>query len=273
MKQHSGSLVEMVSSFWRNRSLIWQMSKREVIGRYRGSMMGLAWSFFSPVIMLVVYTLVFSGVFKARWGVPGEESKADFAIILFTGLIVHGLFAECINRAPGLILSNVNYVKKVVFPLEILPWVAMGSALFHAAISLVVLLIAQLFVNLRLPWTTVFVPVVMLPLVIATMGFAWMLAATGVFVRDVTQTTGIITTALMFVSPVFYPVSALPAEYQQWLLLNPLTFIIEQARDVVIWARTPDWAGWGVSFTAGLAIAWMGFWWFQKTRRGFADVL
>jgi lipopolysaccharide transport system permease protein len=249
------------------------MSKREVIGRYRGSMMGLAWSFFSPVLMLVVYTLVFSGVFKARWGVPGEESKADFAIILFTGLIVHGLFAECINRAPGLILSNVNYVKKVVFPLEILPWVAMGSALFHAAISLVVLLIAQLFVNFHLPWTTVFIPVVILPLVVGTMGFAWMLSATGVFVRDVTQTTGIITTALMFVSPVFYPVSALPAEYQRWLLLNPLTFIIEQARDVIIWARTPDWTGWSVSFTAGIAIAWMGFWWFQRTRRGFADVL
>lgn len=129
-------------------------------------------------------------------------------------MIVHGLFAECVNRAPGLILSNVNYVKKVVFPLEILPWVAMGSALFHAMISLAVLLIAQLMLTFSLPWTAVFFPLVILPLLIATMGFAWILSATGVFVRDIAQTTGIITTILLFVSPVFYPVSALPKEYQ-----------------------------------------------------------
>ena len=125
----------MAASVWRNRSLIVAMVKREVVGRYRGSIMGLAWSFFSPLLMLMIYTFVFSVVFKARWGVGGEESKTDFAIILFVGMIVHGLFAECVNRAPALILSNVNYVKKVIFPLEILPWVAFGSALFHTAIS------------------------------------------------------------------------------------------------------------------------------------------
>jgi len=273
MQRFSTSPKEMVASLWRNRSLIIQMGKREVIGRYRGSVMGLAWSFFHPVIMLVVYTFVFSVVFNARWGVGNEESKASFAIILFVGMIVHGLFAECVNRSPGLILSNVNYVKKVVFPLEILPWVAMGSALFHAMISLAVLLIAQLIVNFSLPWTAVFFPLVILPLLIATMGFAWILSATGVFVRDIAQTTGIITTVLLFVSPVFYPVSALPKEYQGWLLLNPLTFVIEEARNVLIWGRMLDWTGWGLSFIVGLTIAWAGFWWFQKTRKGFADVL
>lgn len=257
----------------RHHQLIAQMSKREVVGRYRGSVMGLAWSFFNPVLMLIVYTFVFSVVFKARWGVGAEESKVDFAIILFVGMIVHGLFAECINRAPSLILSNANYVKKVVFPLEILTWVAMGSALFHALISLVVLMLAQAIVNLTVPWTAIFFPVVILPLLMATMGFAWFLAATGVFVRDIGQITGIITTAMLFLAPVFYPVSAVPKEYQTLLLINPLTFVIEQAREVLIWGRLPDWAGLAVYLAVSLLIAWTGFWWFQKTRKGFADVL
>lgn len=271
--RHPASFGEMLRAPLRHHQLIAQMSKREVVGRYRGSVMGLAWSFFNPVLMLIVYTFVFSVVFKARWGVGAEESKVDFAIILFVGMIVHGLFAECINRAPSLILSNANYVKKVVFPLEILTWVAMGSALFHALISLVVLMLAQAIVNLTVPWTAIFFPVVILPLLMATMGFAWFLAATGVFVRDIGQITGIITTAMLFLAPVFYPVSAVPKEYQTLLLINPLTFVIEQAREVLIWGRLPDWAGLAVYLAVSLLIAWTGFWWFQKTRKGFADVL
>jgi len=267
------SPAAMLSSLWTHWDLIWQMTRREVVGRYRGSVIGLAWSFFNPVLMLIVYTFVFSVVFKARWNVGADESRTDFAILLFVGMIVHGLFAECINRAPGLILSNVNYVKKVVFPLETLSWVAMGSALFHAVISLIVLMVAQLIVNLNAPWTAVFFPVVILPLLLATMGFAWFLAATGVFVRDIAQITGIITTVMLFVSPVFYPVSALPKPYQSVLLLNPLTFVIEQARNVLIWGKPPDWMGLGVYLAVSVLVAWMGFWWFQKTRKGFADVL
>jgi lipopolysaccharide transport system permease protein len=271
--KHSTSFLELFASLWRNRSLIWQLTKREVIGRYRGSIMGLAWSFFNPILMLSIYTFVFSVVFKMRWGIGGDESKADFAIILFVGLIVHGLFAECVNRAPTLILSNVNYVKKVVFPLEILPWVAMGSALFHSLVSLLVLVIAFFIINLYVPWTAIFIPLIILPLILATIGSAWFLAATGVFLRDIAQTTGIITTVMMFVSPVFYPISALPKKYQKALFLNPLTFIIEESRHVLIWQRRPDWTLWVVYLSASLAVAWIGFWWFQKTRKGFADVL
>jgi lipopolysaccharide transport system permease protein len=265
--------LAMFTSLWRNRLLIRQMTRRDIVGRYRGSVLGLAWSFFNPVLMLLVYTFVFSVVFKARWNVGGEESKADFAIILFVGMIVHGLFAECVNRAPGLILSNVNYVKKVVFPLEILPWVAMGSALFNGLVSTVVLLLAQLLINQTLPWTSVFFPLVLLPLVFAGMGFAWFLAALGVFVRDIGQVTGIFTTVLLFLSPVFYPITALPEKYQVWLQLNPLTLIIEESRKVLIFGNLPDWPSMGVALLAGLAIASAGFWWFQKTRKGFADVL
>jgi len=266
------TIRELFLSQWRNRHLIVQLTKRDVLGRYRGSMMGLAWSFFNPLIMLTVYTFVFSVVFKARWSVAGED-KINFAIILFVGLIVYGLFAECINRAPGLILSNSNYVKKVVFPLEILPSVALGSALFHAGVSLAVLLAAQLVINQRLPWTVVIFPVILLPLLLATMGFAWLLSALGVYVRDIGQTTTIFTTILMFLSPLFYPVSALPKRYQLWIHLNPLTFIIEEGRNVLIFGKTPNWIGLGVALAMGLVLSAVGFWWFQKTRKGFADVL
>ena len=265
-------ISEMFLSQWRNRHLIVQLTKRDVLGRYRGSMMGLAWSFFNPLIMLTVYTFVFSVVFKARWSVDGED-KINFAIILFVGLIAYNLFAECINRAPGLILSNSNYVKRVVFPLEVLPSVALGSALFHAAVSLTVLLAAQLIINQRLPWTVVIFPVILLPLLLATMGFAWVLSALGVYVRDIGQVTIIFTTILMFLSPLFYPVSALPRRYQFWVQLNPLSFIIEQGRNVLIFGKIPNWTGWGLAFAAGLLLSIGGFWWFQKTRKGFADVL
>jgi lipopolysaccharide transport system permease protein len=263
----------LFESLWRNRQLILQLARREVAGRYRGSVMGLTWSFFNPVLMLLVYTFVFSVVFRARWGIGGEESKSDFAIILFVGMIVHGLFAECINRAPSLILSNINYVKKVVFPLEILPWVVMGSALFHLLVSLAVLLGALLVLNSYVPWTAILFPIVAVPLLLATMGLAWFFAATGVFVRDIGQTTGILTTVLLFLSPVFYPISVLPETYQYLLLLNPLTFIIEESRKVLIWGQLPDWAGLGIYSTLAMLFAWTGFWWFQRTRKGFADVV
>lgn len=267
------SLAALGKSLWRNRQLIAQMTRREVAGRYKGSALGLAWSFFNPVFMLAVYTFVFSVVFKARWGVGGDESKTQFAVVLFVGMIVHGLLAEVLNRAPGLILSNVNYVKKVVFPLEILPVISMGVALFHSLVSLGVLLIAFALFNGYLHWTAVFTPLVLLPLVILTLGVAWMLASLGVFLRDVGQSIGIVTTVMLFLAPVFYPVTALPEEFRPWIMANPLTFIIEQAREVLIWGRLPDWAGLGIYTLAATAVAWAGYAWFQKTRKGFADVL
>lgn len=267
------TLPALARSLWRNRQLVWQMTRREVVGRYRGSVMGLAWSFFNPVLMLLVYTFVFSVAFKARWGSGGEESKVNFTVILFVGMLVQGLFAECVNRAPGLILSNVNYVKKVIFPLEILPVVAMGSALFHTLVSLAVLLIALLLLNGAWHWTVLLLPLVLLPLIIATLGFAWLLASIGVFARDVSQTIGLLTTIMMFLSPVFYPVSALPEKYQSLIMLNPLTFIIEEARAILLFGHLPHWGGLAAYSVASLVGAWFGFWWFQKTRKGFADVL
>ena len=262
----------MFKSLWRNRLLIWQMTQRDIAARYRGSVIGLAWSFINPLLMLLVYTFVFSVVFKARWGVA-EESRTDFAILLFAGMIVFGLFAEMINRAPAQIVSNANYVKKVVFPLEILSWISLGSVLFHSLVSLAVLLLAQLLSNLSLPWTVILFPLVLLPLIFASLGGAWFLAAMGVYVRDIGQITTVFTTVLMFMSAVFYPISALPESYQAWLRLNPLVLIITESRKVLILGSLPDWSWLGISLLMGLTIAFAGFWWFQKTRKGFADVL
>jgi lipopolysaccharide transport system permease protein len=250
-----------------------QMTKREVMGRYKGSVMGLAWSFFNPVLMLIVYTFVFSVIFQSRWGGSGEESKTMFALVLFVGMIVYGFFAEVLNRAPTVILSNANYVKKVVFPLEILPVVAVGAALFHSLISIGVLLTAYAMLKGALHWTALLWPMVLLPLMLLILGIAWILASLGVFLRDLGQTIGIITTVLLFLSPVFYPSSALPGAYRNWLSLNPLTFFIEEARNVLIWGGTPDWMGLGIAYLIGLATAWLGFAWFQRTRQGFADVI
>ena len=272
MRDFSASPIEMFASLWRNRSLIHASAKREVLGRYRGSAMGLLWSFFNPVLMLAVYTFVFSVVFKARWA-GGSGSNTEFALVLFAGLLVFNLFSECLNRAPGLILSNTNYVKKVVFPLEILPFVALLSALFHTLISLGVWLIAYtLFFGI--PHLTVFyLPLVLLPFCLFLMGLSWALASLGVFLRDVSQFIGLLTTALMFLSPIFYPATALPEDYRRILYLNPLTTVVEQTRDVLFWGKTPDLFMLGIYCVVTLGIAWLGFAWFQKTRKGFADVL
>ena len=248
------------------------MTKRDVVGRYRGSVMGILWSFFNPVLMLAVYTFVFSVVFKARWSAE-SESKTEFAIVLFVGMIVHALFSECVIKAPGLILGNINYVKKVVFPLEILPWITLGSAAFHMVVSTSVLLAFYAMVHGSLQWTIFFLPLIIAPLSLLTLGFSWFLASVGVYLRDVGQTVGILTTVLLFFSPVFYPVSALPPDYQLLLQLNPLTFIIEQGREVLVWGRMPDWSGLGRYWIYATLIAWLGFAWFQKTRPGFADVV
>lgn len=270
--QHNISLYEVLNSFLRNRSLIYQMTKREVVGRYRESILGIAWSFFNPLIMLAVYTVVFSTVFQAKWGI-GSESKTEFALVLFIGMIVHGVLAESMNNSPSLMLRNVSYVKKVVFPLEVLPWIVMGSTLFHALISVIVWVLFYVVVNHSFQWTIIFLPIVFLPLVMFSLGVSWMLASLGVYIRDIGQMTGVLTTILLFMSPIFYPASRLPEPYQTIIYLNPLTFVIEQAREVLMWGNVPNWTGMVVAYIVSFLVAWAGFAWFQKTRQGFADVL
>ena len=264
--------IVLLKSLIINYRLIVGLVGRDISGRYRGSIFGLLWSFFYPILMLVVYTFVFSVVFKAKWS-SDSSSKTEFALILFAGLILFNLFSECIGRAPNLIVGNVNYVKKVIFPIEILPVVAMGAALFHLLISLLVWLIAY-FAFFGIPYFTILqLPLVVLPLMLTVLGLSWLLASLGVYLRDVAQIVGVIVTVLMFMSPLFYPVTALPENFQQWMMLNPLTFVVEQARDVMFWGKSIEWVAWSKQTAIAVVVAWLGFAWFQKTRKGFADVL
>lgn len=272
MRSHSTNILEIPRVLWRHRELTKELIKREVTGRYKGSFLGTFWSFFNPILMLSVYTFVFSVVFKARWSNTGA-SKSEFALILFSGLIVFNIFAECFTRAPGIILQNTNYVKKIIFPLEILPIITMGTALFHGAISLLVWLIFHCILFGLPKVTGLMLPIVLLPLLFTTLGLSWFLSSAGVFLRDVSQIIGIMTTAIMFLSPIFYPLSSLPEQYQSLFLLNPLTSAIEQTRAILIFGHMPDWQMLGVSLLISIVILWLGFAWFQKTRTGFADVL
>ena len=272
MQFFSASPLALIGSFSLNRNLIRAMVVREVLGRYRGSYVGIMWSFFNPVFMLLVYTFVFSVVFKARWNAQ-SDSKTEFALVLFAGLIVFNLFAECVTRAPSLILSNVNYVKKVIFPLEALAWISVGSALFHLAISVLVWLLAYCIFFGVPHVTALWFPIVLLPLVLFVMGISWALAALGVYLRDVSQFIGLLITAFMFMSPIFYPATALPEDFRYLIYINPLTPAIEMTRDVLFWGKPPDFLLLSIYTLAAAAISWIGFAWFQKTRKGFADVV
>lgn len=273
MRELGSGPVAMGRSLWRQRELVGQLARREIVGRYRGSFAGLAWSLFNPLLMLAVYTFVFSVAFHARWPVPAGGSDVHFSLVLFAGMIVHALFADCANRAPRLVLENVNFVKKVIFPLEILAVVCVVAALFHMVVSLLVLVAALVLSGASPGWPALALPLVLLPLVAGTLGVTWILSSLGVYVRDAAPIVTIITTVLLFLSPVFYPISALPEAYRPWLMLNPISFEVNQARAVLLFGQWPDWGGLAAYGLAGLALAWLGFWWFQKTRRGFADVL
>lgn len=264
---------EIVVSLWRNRYLVKKSIQREVLGRYRGSILGIFWSFFHPLFMLAVYTFVFSVVFKARWPSAAGDSKVEFALVLFAGLMVYAVFAECVNRAPGLILANSNYVKKVVYPLEILPWISLGSAVFHLGISLLVWLLAYLLFFGLPPASILLFPLVLVPLFLLTVGLSWWLASLGVYLRDVTQLVGIITTALMFLSPIFYAISSVPENFRFIMHLNPLTPIIEQSRILLFGRGELDPLLLAYCYASSILVACLGFAWFQKTRKGFADVL
>lgn len=259
-------------SIWRHRNLVAAMVRRDILGRYNGSVLGLLWSFIIPLLMLTVYTFVFGVVFQARWDV-GIGSQTEFAVVLFLGLIIYNLLAEVLNRSPSLILGNVNFVKKVVFPLEILPVITLLSTLFHMAISFVVWLLAYLVFFGIPPLTAFLFPLMLFPLILFALGFSWFLASLGVYLRDTSQFIGVLTTVLLFLSPIFYPISILPPGFQTALHLNPLTFIIEQSRGILMWGQMPHWGT--LAFVTGVAmvVASLGFAWFQKTRGGFADVI
>lgn len=272
MTPYSSSPLEILASAWRHRALIATLARREVAGRYKGSALGTLWAFVLPLLMLATYTFVFSVVFQARWQGQGA-SRGEFALILFAGLLVYNLFAECLNRAPGLVLQNQSYVKKVVFPLEILPWVVLFAALFHTAISFVVWQLFAFLVYGAPPWTVLLLPLQLLPVCLLSLGMGWFASALGVYMRDLSQIVGVALSVLMFLSPLFYPLSALPPAYQRLMQINPLASSIEAVRDVLIWSRAPTVSTYALQLCIAALVCWAGFAFFQRTRRGFADVV
>ncbi len=270
--RHPVSPQAMLRALWQHRELIGALTRREVASRYRGAMLGQLWPLLSPLLMLGIYTFVFGVVFNARWGLP-QENTATFAVVLFAGILVHGILSETLGRAPMLILGHANYVKRVVFPLEILPVVTLGAALIHALIGFSVLLVAAALAGAGLSWQTLWLPVLLLPFVLLVQGCAWLLAALGVYLRDIGQVIQFVITAMMFLSPIFYKIDVLPETYRPWLFLNPLTLMVEEVRAVIFAGRMPDWSAMLPYSALALLVCWLGFVFFQKTRNGFADVL
>jgi lipopolysaccharide transport system permease protein len=253
------------------RGLLRSLVIRDLLARYRGTLLGFMWAIVLPLLMLAVYAFVFGGIFHARWG--DRSGVVDFIPMLYCGLIVHGLFSETLTRAPGAILANPSYVKKVVFPLELLPVTYLASAAVNAVIGLALLAVLLVAQQHTISVTIFLTPLVFMPLILLSIGLAWFLAAIGVFFRDIGQIIGVVMTVLLFLSPVFYPSTSAPALAQKLILLNPLTYPIEELRRVFVMGVMPNWGTW-LAYTGASSLAFLfGLWIFQRTRPAFADVV
>lgn len=258
---------------WRHRALIARLTRRELEARYRGSLLGFTWSILVPVLLLGVYTYVFSVVFESRWPLRPTAARGDFAVVLWSGLIFFNFFAECVNRAPTLLLQSPDYIKRVVFPLEILTWVILASAAFNAMIGIVVLAGAHLLILGAPPVTALAYPLMFVPIGLVSAGLTWLLSSLGVFVRDLAQVVPVLVTVTLMMSPIFYPREAVPASFSSLVALNPIAATVEQGRQVLFAASWPDWKVLASQLAIGWLVAWVGLAWFSRTRKAFADVV
>lgn len=256
----------------RNKNIILQFIKRETISRYKGSYLGFLWTILTPILMLLVYTFVFSEIFQAKWG-SGSGNKLEFAIIVFCGLTTFNIFSEVIARSPSLVINNANYVKKVVFPLEVFPLIAVGTALVNASINYALLIVFYLIFMQSISWTILLLPLALVPMVIFSVGLSWFLSSLGVYLRDIGHVIGIAVQALMLLSPILYPIDVIPDEFQWFYQINPITYFVEDIRKVLVWGEVPDLGVYVVQLMAALIIFIAGLVWFRKTKHGFADVL
>lgn len=264
--------IRLLRDYWHNRFLIKQLVIREVYGRYQGTHLDFLWVVLEPLIMLAVYTVVFRVIFSRHW-YSEDESTLEFSIILFSGLLVFNFFRETINSAPKLVLRNTNYVKKVVFPLEILPLVSVLSGFYHFCVSLIILTVMYVVVYGNLHIEILYIPLIIFPYIFILIGASLFLASVGVFFRDIAQIIGMVVMATLFLSAIFYPIESIPEKYQLWFHLNPVAFTADQLRGAVIWGRAPQWQWMLFYYPVSIIISLLGFIWFQKTRKGFADVL
>lgn len=271
LKQYLNPL-QFVRNLWQYRELIQQFTRREIEGRYRGSFLGLFWSFVNPFVLLLIYTFVFGVIFKARWP-EGGEGLGQYALVIFCGLIVFNIFSETINRASTLVIAVPNYVKKVIFPLEILPISALGASLFHGLVSFAILLVVNLIINGTFQWTLIFLPIIMLPLLFLCLGLGWFLASIGVFIRDVYYFVTLVTQIIFFSAAIFYPFTALSPTAQIIVRFNPLLSIVEHFRRVILWGTFPNWLSLAVWTLLTAMLMLLGYAWFMTTKKAFADVI
>ena len=257
----------------RNSNLFRQLLKREITQKYRGSYLGILWNFIVPITMMIVYSFVFGVVFKARWDYQVSESNAEFAVILFVGIALYTVFSETVNIAPTLITSNANYVKKVVFPLELLSMTSVGSSLVQFLFNLVVILVSKVAIIGRFDATMLLLPIILIPLIFLTLGISWILSAIGTYVRDMRQASTIITLIFGYATPVFFPFTAVPENLRWVLELNPMTTIVNNARNVLIYGVMPDWLALGKVWILSYIVMLIGFQFFQKVKPGFADAI
>lgn len=253
-----------------HRALFFRLVRRDIQARYLGSAFGIFWSFASSLLLLLAYWFFLGVVLQARWGSAPSEL---YPVILFSGIIVHQFFSEVVGRAPSLILAHSSYVRKVVFPIELLPWVTVATALFHLSVNLVILLLGQLLIVHSVPVTWLWVPVVLIPLIPVTAGVSWLVSSLSVYLRDMAHIVPLTLTVLMFLSPIFYSMDMVPERYRGYLLLNPITVVMEQLRRVAILGQLPDVVALTPYTLASIAIMYAGYWWFSRTKKGFADVL
>lgn len=261
-----------VKELLQHRALVSELTRREISGRYRGASLGMLWSLVSPFLLLCIYTFAFGTVMNGRWPEP-QAANNHFSVVLFSGLVVYFLLSECMVRAPDLIVANPAFVKRVVFPLSILPWPMLFSALFHCAMNVLVFIGLRLLLDHDFSWTILLLPLVLFPLVLVVLGVSWLLAALAVYLRDIQQMIGMVCMALLFLSSAMIPTALVPEKYRLIFQLNPLTFIVDQARSVMVWGNLPDWVGLAIYALVAACFAWLAYVWFTFARRGFADVL
>lgn len=272
VRLHTAPIV-MARSLAANAFVLRSLVRNEVLTRYSNTMLGVVWSLINPLMMILIYSFVFGIVFEVRFGQAPGQAEMPYAVVLFSGLLLHVFLADTLLRAQSVVLENPNYVKRVIFPLEILPVANLIANFVHAIVAAAVLMVVILMLGFPIPATALLLPLVWLPLVLVTLGLAMIVASLGVFVRDIGQVLGFLMTVLMFGSSILFPIERMPEALQPWLLLNPLTIIVNETRNVLLWGSLPNWAILAKYTAVAGATAWFGCWWFLRTKRGFADVM
>jgi lipopolysaccharide transport system permease protein len=251
--------------------LIFSLARRELAARYKGSALGIIWALVTPVVMIAIFTFIFAGIFGARFGT--STSHWDYALYLFCGLLPWNMFQETVQQSANTIVTHANLVKRVVFPLETLPVAQAFSSLGHQMFGTFALLIAAIVIQREVHITLLWLPVLLIPQLLFTLGAAWLIASLGVFLRDIAQGILLLLMAWMYLTPIVYPESLVPDRFRQFVVLNPFTALVRNYRRILLDGHMPDWPGLAYFIICSVVCFILGYWWFARTRKNFADVI